>query len=73
MNKTVLFVVIAGAFVVAVAQVDRAKRSPTAQSPSPSSASSMDSVGPQSFAGTWQGDWNGYGVENQTATGSQSR
>jgi hypothetical protein len=72
MNKTVLAVVIAGAIVAAVAQVDRAKSPQAGRSSSSSSTSSTDSIGPQSFEGTWQGVWQSYGVENHTQTGSQS-
>ena len=37
-----------------------------------SSAPSKDSTSPQSFEGTWQGVWHGYGVVNHRESGSQS-
>jgi hypothetical protein len=80
MHKPVLVVVAASAIVFAVAQVDTAKSSPAtkltpvqgAQSSNSSSTPSLDSIGPQSFEGTWQGVWRGYGAVNHTETGSQS-
>jgi hypothetical protein len=43
-----------------------------AQSSRSSSAPSKDSLNPQSFEGTWQGVWRGYGVVNHHESGSQS-
>lgn len=37
-----------------------------------SSAPSKDSISRQSFEGTWQGVWHGYGVVNHHESGSQS-
>lgn len=37
-----------------------------------SSALSKDSISRQSFEGTWQGVWHGYGVVNHHESGSQS-
>jgi hypothetical protein len=43
-----------------------------AQPPKSSSALSKDTISRQSFEGTWQGVWHGYGVVNHHESGSQS-
>jgi len=78
MNKGVLVVVIAYSIAAAGAQAE-AKPHPLAkptgvqgpQSSRSSSASSGESIPPQSFEGTWQGIWHGYGAVSHE-TGSQS-
>ena len=74
MDKPALIVVIACS--VAAAQATRLLAKPAgvqgAQSPRSSAAPRKDSISPQSFAGTWQGVWHGYGVVNHHESGSQS-
>ena len=82
MRKTlVAIVVIAAGIFVAAAQAHRAHSSTTAiqlsgnlrtQSSKSVSPSPVESAGPKSFEGTWQGVWHGYGVVHATEKGLPS-
>lgn len=69
MDKSVLVVVIACSIAVAGETHPLAK--PT-EAPQSSSSTPLNRLSPQSFEGTWQGAWRGYGVVNHHETGSQS-